>query len=88
MADRLPTPPPSPIGQAAGLLIGVPLFWMATNAGLLLAAALSLVAALALPTVAISVMRNQYRTLLNRAQVSLEQALDRLEYGDEPRRLA
>jgi len=41
-----------------------------------------------LPAVAISVMRNQYRTLLNRAQVSLEQALDRLEYGDEPRRLA
>lgn len=71
---------------AAGLVVGVPLFWMATNANLAIAAALSLVPALALPAAAVSLVRRQYRALLSRAQVSLEQALDRLEYGDAPGR--
>lgn len=71
---------------AAGLIVGIPLFWMATEAGLAMAAALSLVPALALPAATIALVRRRYRALLARAQVALEQALDRLEYGDPPRR--
>lgn len=71
---------------AAGVLVGVPAFWLATDAGLVMAAALSLVPALAVPVVAITVARNGFRAQLARAQVALEQALDRLEYGDKPPR--
>jgi hypothetical protein len=76
------------VGVAVGLVIGVPAFWLATNANLPVAAALSLVPALGLPMLAVSVARRGYRRLLNRAQVALEQALDRLEYGENspPRR--
>jgi hypothetical protein len=69
-----------------GVLIGVPAFWLATNAGLAVAAALALVPALAVPMIAISVARNRFRAQRARAQVALEQALDRLEYGDGPPR--
>ena len=72
--------------SVAGLLVGVPLFWMATNSGLTIAAVISLVPALVVPAAAFSLVRRQYRLLLARAKVSLEQALDKLEYGDTPRR--
>jgi hypothetical protein len=71
--------------SVAGVLVGVPLFWMAMNANLPIAAILALVPALGVPAAAISLVRRQYRGLLGRAKVSLEQALDRLEYGDAPR---
>ncbi len=64
----------------AGVLVGLPLFWLATDAGLMLAAALSLIPALVVPMVSITLFRRGYLALLNRAQVALEQALDRLEY--------
>lgn len=67
---------------ALGVLIGLPLFWLATDAGLTLAAGLALVPALIVPAVAISLVRRRYASLLARAQVALEQALDRIEYGD------
>jgi hypothetical protein len=67
---------------AIGVAIGVPLFVMAVNAGLAIAAALSLVPALGLPVGAMAVARRQYMALCTRGEVSLEQALDRLEYGD------
>ena len=74
------------VASVAGVLVGVPLFWMAMNANLPLAAVLALVPALAVPMAAISLVRRQYRVLLARAKVSLEQALDKLEYGDAPHR--
>jgi hypothetical protein len=73
------------IAAAVGLLVGVPAFWLATNAGLMIAAALSLVPALALPLGAVTLARQNFRRQVTRAQVALEQVLDRLEY-DEPRR--
>ncbi len=69
----------------AGLAVGLPLWYMATNAGLAIAAALALIPALGLPSAAFVLVRRQYRRLLARAKVSLEQALDKLEYGDAPR---
>ena len=74
------------VAVVTGLLIGIPSFWLATEANLPLAAALALVPALALPAAAIAFARRQFRELMNRAQVSLEQALDRIEHGDGPRR--
>lgn len=71
---------------AVGLLIGIPSFWLATNANLPLAALVALVPALALPAAAIALARRQFRALMNRAQVSLEQALDRIEHGDGQKR--
>ena len=65
-----------------GVVIGVPLFVMAVNAGLAIAAALSLVPALALPVGGMAVARRQFAALRARGEVSLEQALDRLECGD------
>lgn len=65
-----------------GVLIGLPLFWLASNAGLGVAAALSLVPALGVPALAITMVRRRYRSLVERGQIALEQALDRLEYGD------
>ncbi|MDA1080318.1 MAG: hypothetical protein O2973_01375 [Gemmatimonadetes bacterium] len=70
----------------AGVVIGVPLFWTANNAGLTLAAALSLVPALAVPALAISLTRRRFAALVARAQVALEQALDRLEFDGLPPR--
>lgn len=72
--------------SVAGIMIGVPWFWMAMNSGLGVAAALALIPALGVPAAVISLVRRQYRGLLARATVSLEQALDKLEYGDAPRR--
>lgn len=65
-----------------GVALGVPLFVMAVNAGLAIAAALALVPALGLPVGALAVARRQFAALRARGGVSLEQALDRLEYGD------
>lgn len=73
------------IAAAAGLLVGLPAFWLATNSGLVIAAALSLVPALALPLGAVTLARQNFRRQVTRAQVALEQVLDRLEY-EEPRR--
>jgi hypothetical protein len=70
----------------AGLVVGVPGFWLALGANLPIAAALSLVPALGVPMLALSLVRRGYRRLLTRAQVALEQALDRLEYGDGSQR--
>ena len=72
------------IAVAAGLAVGIPGFWLATNANLPIAAALALLPALALPALVISITRATYRKVLTRAQIALEQALDRLEYGDQP----
>jgi hypothetical protein len=69
-----------------GALVGVPAFFMAMQANLLLAAGLSLVPALVLPLTAIALTRGAYRKFMQRANVSLEQALDRLEYGEAPKR--
>jgi hypothetical protein len=74
------------VAAAAGVLVGVPAFALATSAGLTIAAGLALIPALLLPAMAIALVRRQYRALLARAHVSLEQALDRLEYGAAPRR--
>lgn len=75
------------IGVAtAGVLVGVPAFWLATNAGLAVAAALALLPALGVPMAAISVARGHFRAQRTRTQVALEQALDRLQYGDAPPR--
>ncbi len=71
---------------AAGVLVGVPAFWLATNAGLVIAAALALVPSLAVPMAAVTIARNRFRAQRTRAHVALEQALDRLEYGDGPPR--
>lgn len=70
----------------AGVIVGVPAFFMAVNADLLLAAGLALIPALVLPAVATALTRSAYRRVLARAHVSLEQALDRLEYGEAPKR--
>lgn len=69
------------VAAAAGILIGVPGFWMATNAGLFVAAALALIPALAIPLAAVSLARRAHRAQLVRAAVALEQVLDRLEYS-------
>jgi hypothetical protein len=74
------------VAVSVGLVIGVPAFWLAMNANLPVAAALSLLPALALPMLVVSLVRRGYRRLISRAQVALEQALDRLEYGEAPRR--
>jgi hypothetical protein len=74
------------VGVAAGMIVGVPGFWLAMNANLPIAAALSLIPALGVPMLVVSLVRGAYRRLLTRAQVALEQALDRLEYGEAPRR--
>lgn len=71
---------------ALGVLLGIPLFWLATNAGLTIAAGLALVPALAVPALAISLVRHRYASLMARAQVALEQALDRIEYGESHHR--
>lgn len=71
---------------AAGLIVGVPAFAMALQADLLIAAALSLVPALILPLAAVSLVRGAYRRFISRANVALEQALDRIEYGEAPKR--
>lgn len=68
----------------AGVLVGVPAFWMATSAGLMLAATLAMVPAVAIPLAAITIARNRFRSQRIRAQVALEQVLDGLEYGDGP----
>lgn len=65
-----------------GVLLGVPLFWLATDAGLGIAAVLSLIPALAVPALAINMFRRGYSRMVARAQVALEQALDRIEFGD------
>lgn len=65
-----------------GVMLGVPLFWLATDAGLPVAAALSLVPALAVPALAINMFRRSYSRMVARAQVALEQALDQIEFGD------
>ncbi|HVZ48819.1 MAG TPA: hypothetical protein VG916_08555 [Gemmatimonadaceae bacterium] len=70
------------IGAGAGIVVGVPAFWLATSSGLMIAAALSLVPALVVPALAVSLVRRAFRRLMTRAQVALEQALDRLEYTD------
>ncbi len=69
-----------------GVAIGLPLFWTAADSALWVGAALSLIPALALPMVAVSFARRQFRAAMQRAQVALEQALDGLEYGDKPHR--
>ena len=75
------------VAAAAGsMMVGIPLFWMAMNSGLAVGAALSLIPALVVPAAALALVRGQYRALIARANVSLEQALDKLEYGDAPRR--
>ena len=66
----------------AGLLVGVPAFWMAANEGLPLLGLVALVPALVLPLSAIALARRQFRRLGARAQVAIEQALDRLEFGE------
>lgn len=70
------------VATVVGVGVGVPAFWLATKAGLAVAAALALIPALALPMAAVSLVRGTFRSLMVRAQVSLEQALDRLEYAD------
>lgn len=70
------------LAVAAGILVGVPAFWLATNAGLAIAAALALLPALALPMTAVSLARRAHHAQMIRAHVVLEQALDRLEYPD------
>ena len=70
---------------ALGVVVGLPGFALAVNAGLTAAAALALVPALGVPVAAFAVARNAYRALLTRATVALEQALDRLEFGDARR---
>jgi hypothetical protein len=67
------------------VLFGIPLFLLATQNNFALGAILALLPALVVPAVVISLVRRQYRALLRRASVALEQALDRLEYGDPPR---
>jgi hypothetical protein len=74
------------VAVGAGVIVGVPAFWMAMNASLPIAAALSLIPALGLPMLAVSLTRSAYRRFIARAQVALEQALDRLEYGESARR--
>lgn len=74
--------------SVGGMMVGLPLWYMATNAGLSIAAAMALIPALGLPAAAFALVRGQYRRLLARAKVSLEQALDKLEYGDAQRRPA
>lgn len=74
------------VATAAGLIVGVPAFAMAMQADLFIAAALSLVPALGLPMTAIALVRGAYRKFVSRANVALEQALDRLEYGEAPKR--
>lgn len=69
-----------------GMAVGLPLFWMAMNAGLMLGAAIALIPALLVPAAAFVLVRRQYRLLIARAKVSLDQALDKLEYGDAPKR--
>ncbi len=69
-----------------GAMVGLPLFWMAADAALWVGAGLSLVPALAVPLIAVSFARRQFRAAVRRAQVALEQALDSLEYGDKPHR--
>jgi hypothetical protein len=65
-----------------GLAVGVPLFWIAANQGLPLLGLVALVPALVLPLSAIALARRQFRRLSARAQVAIEQALDRLEFGE------
>lgn len=65
---------------AAGILVGVPGFWMALNANLYVAAVLALIPALGVPIAAVTAVRRVYRAQLKRATVALEQVLDRLEY--------
>jgi hypothetical protein len=72
--------------SVAGLVVGLPLFWIATNSDLTIGAALALIPALGVPAAAFALVRSQYRRLVSRAKISLEQALDKLEYGDAPRR--
>jgi hypothetical protein len=74
------------VAVVAGLLVGIPAFWMAAEASLPLAALLALVPALALPAASIALVRRRYRALVGRAQVALEQALDQLEFGESRRR--
>jgi hypothetical protein len=69
-----------------GMIVGLPLFWMAVDSSLWVGAALSLVPALGVPMVAVSFARRQFRAAVRRAQVALEQALDGLEYGDKAHR--
>lgn len=70
------------IASAIGVVVGVPGFWMAMNAGLYVAAGLALIPAVALPLAAMALARRAFRQQLARASVALEQALDRLEYSD------
>lgn len=70
---------------ATGVIVGVPLLIRALDAGLTAAAVLSLVPALALPVGAFAIARQGFRALLARGSVALEQALDRLEFGDGAR---
>ena len=43
---------------------------------------MAIIPSLLMASVAFAVTRRQYRALIARAQVALEQALDRLEFGD------
>ena len=47
---------------------------------------LAMLASLVLPMTAVAVVRGAYRKFVSRANVALEQALDRLEYGEAPKR--
>ncbi|MBM4193214.1 MAG: hypothetical protein FJ202_02375 [Gemmatimonadetes bacterium] len=74
------------VATVAGLLVGVPGWMIATEAGLPLAAALALVPAVGLPLGAFLIARRTFHRLRTRVHVALEQALDRLEYdGGGPR---
>ena len=69
--------------------VALALFFAALIAGSLLAinipAVLTVIAASAVPLASLLVTRSRYRHLVARAQVALEQALDRLEFaGDKP----
>ena len=72
--------------QRLSLAVGLAIALLLTGAPLLAIGVPPLLAAippLLFATLALSVTRRQYRATVRRAQVALEQALDRLEFGDD-----
>lgn len=66
--------------SAAGVLIGLPAFYFALDAGLTAAAVLALLPGLGIPALATTLVRRKYQSLVTRGQVALEQALDLVEH--------
>lgn len=66
--------------SAAGVLVGLPLFWFFLDAGLAMAAVLALLPGLGIPAFATALVRRKYQSVVSRGQVALEQALDLVEH--------